>query len=296
VVLWLKSVRVADIILPLLLSAGIANAETVTGSEFYSDHNGYPCFATLKTDAGERVTLQLSDYKDVWSLNFIVSDQADIYRTFFDSRDLRDEDAFQDAFSSVVIGERTLNFSETTLFEVQRHEVDKKTAGLFGINEQHNVVQALEAMTADGIEIAGLINLNGTAGALSEFRTCSYAAMGLSEGERVETDFRAEYRMIFERAFEDWVSSMSKAEHCLAGRYDDSAVEEVIEAAADAFYPGILNFSKRGSYRDDLEKMLPLAKLSGMADAKKGCLMANKLAEVSRIPVDRSIQEAAGVD
>lgn len=281
----------------VVLSAGAAAGETVTGIEFFKDRSGYPCFATLSTDADKSVTLQLSDYKDVWSLKFIVSDRASIYRRFFDSRGLRDEDAFEDAFGGVRIGERTFDFNDMSLFEVQRQDVDDQTAGIFSVDEQHNVARALEEMANDGIEIQGLVSLEDTADALSEFRSCSYAAMGLQKGERVETDFRAEYRMIFEGAFENWVTSMARAEHCLAARFDDNAVSEVVEAAADAFYPGILNFRKRSEYREDLEGMLPMAQLSGMTDARtEGCLMAGRLADFSRMPVDRAIEAAVKLD
>ncbi|MEM8555624.1 MAG: hypothetical protein AAGF71_12470 [Pseudomonadota bacterium] len=280
-----------------MVSAGVAAAETVTGDEFYEDRSGYPCFATLNTDAGKSVTLQLSDYKGVWSLKFIVSDRASVYRRFFDSRGLRDEGAFEDAFEGVRIGERLFDFNDTSLFEVQRQDVDKETAGIFSVNEQHNVVRALNAMAHDGIDIQGLVSLDSTAKTLSEFRSCSYAAMGLQEGERVETDFRAEYRMIFEGAFENWVSSMARAEHCLGIRFDDDVVSETIDAAADAFHPGVPNFRKRSEYREDLEGMLPIAKLSGMTDAwTEGCFMARSLTDVSRVPVDKAIDEAAKLD
>lgn len=293
---WLRHFKGAVVSAVFLFATGAANAETVVGQEFAKDFNGYPCFVTLNTEAGKSMTVQLSDYKDVWSLNFFAPDRADIYRRFFDSRGLRDERAFSEAFSSIKIGGRDFKFEEVSLFAVQRKEVDEKTSGIFAVKEQHNVAQVLEAMTADGISISGLISLDGTANALSEFRTCSYAAMGLSEGERVETDFRAEYRMIFEQSFETWVSSMAKAELCLDARYDDAAVEEVISAAADAFYPGIFNFRKRSAYREDLEGKLPFAKLAGTADAQHGCLMAGRLAEASRIPVDRAIKSAADLD
>lgn len=279
------------------LAGSVATGETVTGQEFYEDHNGYPCFLTLRTDAGTGVTLQLSDYKDVWSLKFVVSDRAKVYRRFFDSRGLRDADAFAEAFQSVRIGDRNFDLTDTSLFAVQRSGVDDKTAGFFEIEERHNVARALEAMASDGLAIKGLFEINGTTEAIGAFRTCSYSAMGLKEGERVETDYRAEYRMIFESSFENWVTSMARAEHCLAARFDDDAVEEVIAAAADAFYPGILNFRKRSEYREDLEGKLPFAKLDGMAEARTGgCLMAGELAEMSRIPVDRAIKSAADLD
>jgi hypothetical protein len=275
----------------------VASAESITGSEFFENRSGYPCFANLTTDSGKNVTLQLSDYKDVWSLKFVIADRASVYRRFFDSRGLRDEDAFADAFAVVRIGEREFDFNDTSLFEVRRPDVDEKSAGIFSIDEQHNVAHALEAMAVDGLSIPELVTLDGTVEALSEFRTCSYDAIGLREGERVETDYRAEYRMIFEGAFENWVTSMSRAEHCLAARFDDDAVSDVIDAAADAFYPGVFNFGKRGEYREDLERMLPMAKLSGMTDARtEGCLMARRLADMSRLPVDRAIKAAADVD
>lgn len=294
--LWQINFRNAGISLAFLLMAGTAASETVTGQKFLKDFNGYHCYVTLNTEAGEGLTLQLSDYKDVWHLIFGVDNRADVFRKFFDSHGLRDARSFESAFRSVKIGDRDFDFDEATLFEVQRKDVDQTTTGIFEIKEQHNVAQILSAMTSDGIAIPGLIDLDGTTSALSEFRSCSYAAMGLREGEQIEMDFRAEYRMIFERSFETWVSSMAKAEQCLDARYDDAAVEEVIDAAADAFYPGVFNFRKRSAYREDLEGKVPLAKLTGITNAGQGCLMAGRLAEASRIPVDRAIKSAADLD
>lgn len=126
----------------MAIKAGAAPAEPVTGVDFFEDRSGYPCFATLSTDAGKEVTLQLSDYKDVWSRNFVVSNSASIYRRFFDNRGLRDGDAFEEAFSGIRIGERTFDLHEASLFEVKREDVDEKSAGIFRINEHHNVAHA----------------------------------------------------------------------------------------------------------------------------------------------------------
>lgn len=282
----------------LVLIAHAAAGETVIVGEFHEDHNGYPCFATLHTDADRSVTLQLSDYRDIWSLRFVVADRASDYRRFFDSRGLRDKNAFKKAIDLVRIGERSFEFNDTSLlFGVRREEVNEKTTGIFSVDEQHNVTRALEAMENDGIEIRNLVSLDGTVEALGEFRSCSYTAMGLKRGERVETDFRAEYRMIFEDAFENWLTTMARAEHCLVSRFDDEAVSEVVEAATDAFYPGILNYRKRSEFREELEGLLPIAKLSGMSDAMtKGCLFVEKLADLSRMPVEKTIGEAAKLD
>lgn len=290
-------IRVTCLSAILMMFAGTVMGETVTGSEFFKDRSGYPCFVTLNTDAGKSATIQLSDYKEVWSLNFVISDRASVYRGYFDKRGLRDEDAFAQAFGVVQIGENSFDFNDVSLFEVMREDVDEKSAGIFSLDERHNVVRALEAMSSDGLEIQGLVSFDGTATALNEFRSCSYAAMGLREGERVETDYRAEYRMIFENSFEAWVASMARAEQCLASRFNDDAVSEVIENAGNAFYPGVMNLLKRREYREGLEGRLPIAKLTGMADARtKGCLMARNLADMSKLPVDRAIEAAEQVD
>ncbi|WP_420858013.1 hypothetical protein [Marivivens marinus] len=289
--------RAFNISAALTLVACEATAETVTGREFFEDRAGYPCFVTLYTDADKSVTLQLSDYKDIWSLRFIISDRSLVYQRFFDNRGLRDEDAFEDAFGEIRIGADRFDLSDVSLFEVRLQDLDDNSAGIFGIEERHNVVPALNAMEDDGLEILGLVSLAGTSGALAEFRTCSFAAMGLQEGEIVETDFRAEYRMIFDTAFENWVINMARAEHCFASRFDDEAVANVVDAAANTFYPGVMNFGKRSEYRESLERVIPFAKLSGMADARTdGCLMAGELADISRGLVDRVIEEAKEVE
>lgn len=279
------------------LAAGVATGETVTSSEFKKDQSGYPCLAELITDADKSVSVNLSDYKDVWSVNFYLSDRASVYRRFFNNRGLHDKDALEDSFSIILIGESSFDIHDSTLFAVQLKDVDEKTTGIFSVKEKHNVVGVLNAMKDDGVAIPGLVSLDGTADALGEFLTCSYSAMGLRNGERVETDYRAEYRMMFEGAFDRWLTSMSRAEHCLVRRFDNHAVDEVIEAAANAFYPRVLSFRKRREFREQLKGRLPFAKLSGLGDAKsEGCLMAGRMVELSRIPVDSSIQAAADLD
>jgi hypothetical protein len=296
-------IRQTSFTIMLALSAGAVAGETVTRSETFEDRSGYPCFATVHTDVGKNFTLQLSDYKNVWSLNFLFSDRAAAYRQFYndgsEGKKRLDKDAFRDAFGGVRIGESTFEFDDiSTVFMYQyRQDVDEYTTAIFEIHEKHNVASTLKAMTGDGVEIPGLVALDGTADNLSEFRTCSYAAMGLKEGESVKTDYRAEYRMIFDGAFENWIAQMMRAENCLVARFDDEAVADIIGAAGDAFYPGILNYWKRGEYREGLERMLPLARFTGMADAvTDDCLMASRLADMSRIPVDRAIEAAAILD
>jgi hypothetical protein len=282
----------------LLTTSTATAAETVTGSELKEDHNGYPCFTTLHTDAEKKITLQLSDYKDVWSLNFFVSDRAFIYRQFFDNQGLRgDNDAFAEAFDSVRIGERTITLNDAHFYVIRLQDLDESSGSSHSIVLRHNVVMALQAMTGEGIEIEGLVSLDGTVDALREFRSCSYDAMGLQEGKLVKKDARAEYRMIFEGAFDNWLTKMAHAEGCLVTRFDDDAVSEVIKTAANAFHPGMMNLFKRREYREGLEGRLSMAKLRGSIDALgKGCLMVSTLANMSRMPVDMAIEAAAMLD
>jgi hypothetical protein len=291
-----RLLRNSGILLLFLTVAGGVRSEAVTGQDFSKNRSGYPCFSTLKVGARERVTLKLSDYEGVWSIRFHVSDQVSTYRHFFNNHGLRDKEAFESAFSSVVVGDQSFDFSDVALRVVQQKNLVKETFAAFDIEERHNVVPVLNAMKIDGIKISGLIDLKETAGPLSEFRTCSYAAMGLQEGDRIKTDFRAEYRMIFDDAFEAWIASMSKAEICRALRFDGEAVDEVVDSAATAFYPGILNFNQRKQYRKRLEGSVPIAKLSGLVEAKKSCLMAKQLVEISRIPVDQALLATEKLD
>lgn len=274
-----------------------ASAESVVVNKAVENQNGYPCSLTLKTDESRTLIFQLSDYKDIWSLNLIVADRADTYRNFFDSRGLRDEKAFEKAFATMKIGDATHHIHDAVLLEVQKVEVNEDTTGWFTIQEKHNVAHAIQSMTKPSIAIAGLFTVENTVQPTEKFRACAYQAMGLVEGQKIETDVRAEYRMIFERSFEVWITSMARADMCLVGGFDETAVDSAIDAAASAFIPGLFNMGKRGKYRDDLKGKVPLAKLNGTLEAASGgCLLAGDLARMSRMPVDESIKAAERLD
>lgn len=274
-----------------------AGAETISGHEVRKLDKGMPCLLTLRTGETWNTSLSLSYYKDVWSLDFDIDNRASVFSRFFDNLDFRDEAAFSAAFKGVRIGDVTFDFHNAELFEVQRKDVNEKTFASFDIAERHNVARVLEAMPADQLEIPGLLKLEGVSEALHEFRSCAYPALGLFEGQSVTIDHLAELRMIFERSFEPWVSRMARAEHCRMGTFDRQGVMEVIDAAADAFFPGNLNMRKRSEYRKDLSGRIPLAELDGMLDARTdGCLLAGVLANASRMPIDGAIEAARSVD
>lgn len=276
----------------------LARSEAVQSYSMTEDQSGYPCFLKLETAEETDVTIQLSDYKDIWSINVWVNNRPSIYRTLFTSRSsIPDSDALLERYSQIEFGGSSFDLVKAVLYEIGKQDVDRDTAAAFELAERHNVARALKGMREDGIVINGLIRLTNTTSPAQEFRTCAYEAMGLEVDEHVSTDFRAEYRRIFERSFEKWASSMSQAEHCLRGRFDDDLLAETIDLAADAFYPGLLNVVKRSEYRKDLERKIPLAKLRGMADAVgNGCLLANQLAKASRIPVEHAINAASKLD
>ncbi|MBL4751660.1 MAG: hypothetical protein JKX71_13965 [Amylibacter sp.] len=84
---------------------------------------------------------------------------------------------------------------------------------------------------------------------------------------------------------------------CNARHYDDQVIEEVIAQAADAFYPGILNILKRREYRKDMTTRISHPKFMGSIKAMNGnCILAGRLADASRAPVDRSIEAANAID
>lgn len=120
------------------------------------------------------------------------------------------------------------------------------------------------------------------------------APMLLSEAQNSKTRYQSEYRRVFEDAFEIWVKSMSRAEHCSAGRYDDAQVSDTMDKAVNALFPGLLRFRERAAYRQELERKLPLARSAGRAEARAGtCLMADMLVDASRSTVEMAIEAAA---
>lgn len=286
----------------LTLSALIAakshsKAEPITDSGTLEDHNGYACFADLSSTEGKAATLQLFDYQDAWFLELSVANRASVYRRFFRTSGLLHKEAFQATFQRMTIGEQSFGVHEATLSELHLEDVDEKTAAQFRVYGYHNIARALEAMSDDVIEVPQLIRLENTANALYEFRTCSYAAMGLQKGALVEADYRTEYRLIFEEAFKNWIQSMSRAETCFAARFDGDAVKETINTAADVFYPGALSTQKRETYKADLNRMLSPARRSGIKQIRTdGCSLAGSLSKTSRVPVDRAIQSASELD
>lgn len=276
----------------------VAQAETVDSFEMSENKSGYPCFLAIETSEDTEVTIQLSDYKDIWSINVWVNNRPEKYKTFFTSGfSGPDSEAFYEAYNSIEFGGKSFDLHDATLFEFEVEDIDEKSAGSFELEERHNVGLVLKAMEADGISIPGLLRLSQTTSASKEFRNCAFSAMGLDEEQPISIDYRAEYRQIFEKSFETWIVSMARAEHCLIGRFDDKLLLVTISEAADAFFPGIFNVMKRREYKSDLERKVPLAKLSGMTDAmSEGCMMAAQLAKMSHIPVEQSISAASKLD
>ena len=107
---------------------------------------------------------------------------------------------------------------------------------------------------------------------------------------KAEYGYRDKLRSIFEDSFETWISHSSQAEACLRGRLDEKEIEMVVDQAAHAFYPGLLNILKRRSYTNDLMSKVPFAKLKGLTGGS--CLMAGQLADLSRLPMDKAIEAA----
>lgn len=279
-------------VLALMLSASAATAEVIVKHELLEKRDDQPCKVKLRTDAGKRVGFYLSRDEERWKIEAVILANAEVYRRFFDDQRLSDAFRFTFALKTVTIGGQILKLQNARFLEVSPSGVHKETLGSFEFKELHNVAKVLDAMAKDGFEIDGLIRLDTTASALASFRSCAYETIGLQEGQHVETDFRAEFRMLFEHTFRIWIVFLATAEHCQAAQFDEAAVNNVILRASHAFYPGLSNWRKRASYRDMLNRDVAKAQLIGASEALKGCFLARPLAEKTRIPVDMAIEEA----
>lgn len=295
-----NSVSIRRMFLTLCLTPFLATqliAEEVTKSEFQADVHGYPCFVTMHTGFGTKFTTQLSDYQDVWSLNFFFSGQPMVFLRFFKSNGLQDQDALAGNVREISIGGKTFDLSDVHLFAVQRSEVDETTPLIVTIETEHRVALALEAMQVDQVQLAGIISLTKTSEGFREFRSCAMNAMGLQEGQKVEVDYREEYRLSFEKAFALWVSAANRADSCSAGRLDDEKIDDVIERASSAFYPGMTNLFQRGRYEEELRRQQTFAAVDGRTSAvSDGCFMADSLAEITEKTALQAIESAETQD
>ena len=275
--------------------SGAAAAEPVTSNEFQRDVADYPCSTTMKTSSGRQFVVQLSDYKDVWSLNFFFSGDPTVLRTFFDQRGLRDDDLLAEAVPEIGIGSTALAPDDATLFATQVSEVDASTSAMFKIETLHRVSQALAGMKSDGLRFGSLESFTDTD--FTEFRACAQEAMGLGADEVVGIDMREEYRLAFEKLFESWAEHAALADSCMVAPLDEGRRSSYIDRAAAAFYPGLTNMFRRDEYRSSLESSATFAQLAGRTAAiSDGCLMAAQLADLSERAVLDVLERAEALD
>lgn len=270
-----------------------AGAETIVSGVFEREVADYPCRATLLGDNGTSLIVSLSDYKSVWSLVFLVSGNPESFEPYFNTHQLFDSDQFRLAIQRAKIGNSEFRLADATALIVQRSELDNDTFASFSIEAVHNVTAALQAIGDGGLSFAPFAALDGTDGAITEFQDCSYRALGVEIGQIVPTDFREEYRMIFDQAFLNWVSAMARLESCRMDQSDEGSIEDVARRGAAAFYPGITNVFRRSEYEESLLSGVPLARLKGSTDGiVEGCLFADSLAETARLPIEQAIEKA----
>jgi hypothetical protein len=281
----------------LLIVVQSATAEQVVSSSSSANWKGYPCVADLVGHAGTKLAIRLSNQDGNWVLNLQVSGNPESVSRYFDARGLRDEDKLRAAVPEVTLGGMPFHPSDIVLLEVQRSKVDADTTTRFRLEAKHNVVDAAQALSKDGIRFGDLADFTGTIDALAEFRVCSLAALDVADGERIEVDFREEYRLDFEEAFESWLLAQARTDSCGLGSLRDDDVAEMAERAAAAFYPGLTNYMLRGDYVDELVGKVNLARVNGYVKAKDdGCMMAGTLSEMARSLVDTALEGAETLD
>lgn len=240
--------------------------------------------------------MNLSDYKG-WSLTFFVSGTPQLLSPYFNKRGLRDQGRLLADVDAVRIGQSSFDLDDAEIWALEWKEVDTKTDISFDLETEHKVGRALQAMKDDGIQLSLFADLSATSEALEEFRICGLNAMGLSESDLIETNYREEYRLIFEKSFKAWVIAAGRADGCLASAPDDAEIRAVAVDAASAFVKGWFAWSDRSDYEEDLMNSVPRFKLSGLAEATtEGCLMAGSLVSASRAPVDAAIEAALRLD
>jgi hypothetical protein len=289
-------VSTATVFLPLALVGAIAQAEPVVKASFDENVSGHPCKVKLDTQSGRTFAMNLSDHEG-WGLTFFVRGTPQLLSPYFNKRGSRDQDRLLSDVDAVRIGQSSFDLDGAEIWEIEWKKVDTKTEVSFDLETEHKVGRALQAMKDDGIQLGLFADISGTSEALEEFRICGLKAMGLSEGDSIETNYREEYRLIFEKSFKAWVTAAGRADGCLVSAPDDAEIRAVAVDAASAFVTGWLAWSERSDYEEDLMNSASLFKLTGLAEARtEGCLMAGTLVSASRAPVDAAIDAALSLD
>ena len=96
----------------VLFSVSTALATEVDTVDFQEDYNGYPCFLSMKSENGGNLTFQLSDYKDIWRLNLVVSNRALVFQDFFNNQGRYKVDEFSRTFTKVVLDGKEFRFQD----------------------------------------------------------------------------------------------------------------------------------------------------------------------------------------
>lgn len=99
---------------------------------------------------------------------------------------------------------------------------------------------------------------------------------------------------IFKETLSLWVAASVRLDDCTFKSNSDKEIEQVVNAAADAFYPGFFSWWSRKSFRDELITTVAFARVTGHADAiTKGCFGADIVEHMGREVVDQMIKDTA---
>ncbi|MFG6082128.1 hypothetical protein ACEUZ9_002771 [Paracoccus litorisediminis] len=286
-----------------LCPAGTMAAE-IASHEFKDEHD--QCTLRMEVASGPR--LKLAAWKsstdgvpnlELTSSNIV--DELQPYlrtKTVIQNMQLLDSDAVEEALPGFTMGGRAFRADHVGFYGISRDMIDEKVWIEHRMETQKGVSEVLEALKQDGISVPGLYEkISGTAASVEEFRDCAYQKLGFDEGDTFDTDFRAHYRMAFEKALPLWIENLSWASSCGQMVYVDAEIDETLERAAGAFYPGILKGSRRSEYISSFGLPIATAKLSGTVKAMKdGCLAPGLLARTAKSLVEETITSAEKLD
>ena len=278
----------------LVLFAMPAFADEITSSKFEPDKSGYPCTVEANTNGDGKFAINLSHYKGVWKISFFPYNIHKQVRKYFDGQVI-DENRLQEDFKTLKVGGKTFDVEVQSF--VSAKSLNKDATVMFDVEAKHNVVRLIDAMKADGISFGDFGSYTDTATALEEFRQCSLSALQVADGELIEVDQREEYRMIFEDAFDNWIDVVGRADGCSVKTYTEDDVQKLVETAAGAFYPGVMNYFQRSEYVEEIMSQAKFSRsLGAMSAITEGCLMVRDLTEIGRVVLDGAIDAAQNVD
>lgn len=237
----------------LSTSALAVTPEAVTESEFRENTENKSCRLDIKTDAGRKVGIRAEQSDDFWSVTLSSTMKAETMAPYYDDMGLYETFNFEVTVRSMYVGEQEVPITQSLWLSPMLSKLEDNSPLYLTVEGNHNVAAIARNLSTGEIKVENLFALTGLSDGVSAFQGCVQRHVGDAPSTSSTEALLFDTRLRFNQEFGYWVQNYAHAAKCNAVTYQQSKVDQYIDRAGDAFYPGILNIYKRYQYKDNLK-------------------------------------------